>query len=105
YFKNIIAGTTGKVYGGTVYWGPDGMEKPGKLYLFERDGTAQIVEDGVQLANGLGFSPDDRTLYFADSAVRTIYAYDVQPATGALSNRRPFGRIPVSQGLPGRPTV
>jgi sugar lactone lactonase YvrE len=105
FFNDIIAGPTGRVYGGTVYWGPDGMEKPGKLYLFERDGTARIVDDAIQLANGLGFSPDHRTLYFADSAVRTIYAYEVHPATGALSNRRPFVRVPAGEGLPDGLTV
>lgn len=104
FFNDLIADPRGRIYGGTVYWGPDGMEKPGKLYLFDRE-TVQVVEEGLQLANGLGFSPDNRTLYFADSAARVIYAYDVHPESGALSNRRTFARVHAEEGLPDGLTV
>src|SRR5207247_7061215 len=63
------------------------------------------VEEGVELANGLGFSPDNRTLYFTDSAARKIYAYDVQPETGRLSNRRIFASVTADEGLPDGLTV
>jgi D-xylonolactonase len=57
------------------------------------------------LANGLGLSPDHRTLYFADSAARIIYAFDVDPKDGSLSNRRPFVKVPSEEGLPDGLTV
>jgi sugar lactone lactonase YvrE len=104
-FNDLIAGPQGRVYAGTVYWGADGMEKPGKLYLFGRTSRARVVEEGILLANGLGFSPDDRTLYFTDSAARTLYAYDVEPATGDLSNRSTFVRVPAEEGIPDGLTV
>src|SRR5215212_7739234 len=90
FFNDILGAPQGRLYAGTLYWGEDGMEKPGKLFLFERGGGVRVVEEGIELANGLGFSPDNRTLYFTDSAARKIYAYDVQLETGALSNRRVF---------------
>jgi len=103
-FNDLIADAKGRVYAGTVYWGENGMESAGRLYLIEKGGI-RVVDDGILLANGLGFSPDERTLYFADSAARRIYAYDVNPETGALSNRRIFVDIPDTEGLPDGLTV
>ena len=98
-FNDIAAGPTGGVYAGTMYWGDNGMQQTGSLYLFNPDGTIRIVEEGIQLANGIAFSVDGATMYFADSAARKIYAYDVEPATGDLSNARTFADIPRDDGL------
>src|SRR5690349_15774759 len=103
FFNDILPDPRGRLYAGTIYWGPNGMEKPGKLYLIEGS-TPRIVDDGIDLPNGLGLSPDDRTLYFADSARRVIYAYDVAPS-GDLSRRRVFVQIPSDEGLPDGLTV
>ncbi|KAH7107023.1 regucalcin [Auriculariales sp. MPI-PUGE-AT-0066] len=43
-----------------------------------------------QDGNGLGWSADDRILYFTDSLVNRIYAYDYKIDTGVVSNRRTF---------------
>jgi D-xylonolactonase len=80
------------------------MEKHGRLYLIDREGV-RVVEEGIELANGLGFSPDSQTLYFTDSAARRIYAYDVEAETGALSNRRIFVQVPDEEGIPDGLTV
>jgi D-xylonolactonase len=105
FFNDILPDPKGRLYAGTIYWGANGMEKPGKLYLIEGAGHARVVDEGIEIANGLGFSPDDRTLYFADSARRVIFAYDVDPGTGNLSRRRVFARIPSEEGLPDGLTV
>jgi len=103
FFNDILPDPRGRLYAGTIYWGPNGMEKPGNLFLIEGS-TARIVDEGIDLPNGLGLSPDDRTLYFADSARRVIYAYDVAPS-GSLSRRRIFVQIPTDEGLPDGLTV
>jgi D-xylonolactonase len=104
-FNDIIADPLGRIYAGTLYWGSAGMEKPGKLYLIDCAGQIVIVDEGIQLANGLGLSTDNRTLYFADSAARCIYAYAVDPQSGALSRRRTFVSVPVDDGIPDGITV
>jgi D-xylonolactonase len=104
-FNDIIADAAGRVYAGTLYWDDNGMQKRGKLYLIERDCRARVVDDGIELSNGLGFSPDDRTLYYADSAARVIYAYDVDGATGSLSRKRVFVRVGGDEGIPDGLTV
>lgn len=104
-FNDIIADAAGRVYAGTLYWDDNGMQKRGKLHLIERGGSVRVVDDGIELSNGLGFSPDDRTLYYADSAARVIYAYDVDVATGSLSRKRVFTRVGGDEGIPDGLTV
>jgi D-xylonolactonase len=104
-FNDVVAGPRGDVYAGTLYWGADGMERPGALYRISPPGTVQVVDEGLELSNGLGFSPDGRTLYHADSAARRVYAYDVQPRTGDLCGKRVFAKVEWEDGLPDGLTV
>ena len=105
FFNDIIADARGRIYAGTLYWSEDGMQKTGKLYLVDTDGSVRIVDEGIKLSNGLGFSPDNKTLYYADSAVRRIYAYDVDADTGSLGGRRIFVTVPGDEGIPDGLTV
>jgi sugar lactone lactonase YvrE len=41
-------------------------------------------------SNGLGFSPDGRRMYHADTTAHRIDVYDFDAATGIASNRRTF---------------
>ncbi len=104
-FNDIIAGPGGHLYGGTMYWGPDGMIKTGKLYIYRSDGTMEILDDDIKLSNGLGFSPDAGTLYYADSAARCIFAYDIEQQTGLANNKRTFVEVPREAGIPDGLTV
>ncbi len=61
----------------------------GTLYRFDRSGCI-AVESGITIPNSLCWSPDGRTMYFSDSWTRTIGAYDFDPATGQVANKRPF---------------
>lgn len=65
-------------------------EPVGGLFSLGRDGAITQLDSGLTLGNGPCFSPDDQTLYHADSMAHTIYAYDYDIGTGAASNRRPF---------------
>src|SRR5204863_2873660 len=104
-FNDMIAAPDGGVYAGTLYWNESGMTKHGKLYHMSPAGNVKIVDDGIELANGLGFSPDGRTVYFADSAARTIWAYDVDRRDGSLRNKRIFVRVGDDEGIPDGLTV
>jgi len=65
-------------------------ESVGGLYSLGTDGRIAQLDGEVILGNGPCFSPDNRTLYHADSMRHLIYAYDYDLATGAASNRRVF---------------
>lgn len=105
FLNDIIADPKGRIYAGTFYWGANGMVKTGKLYLIDTDGSIRIMEDGIKLSNGLGFSPDNKMLYYADSVERRIYAYDVDANTGNLTNRRTLVKVPQDEGIPDGLTV
>lgn len=51
---------------------------------------AQPLVGGLTISNALAWSPDGSTMYHADTPVQQVYAYDYEPKTGAVSNRRLF---------------
>jgi len=82
---------------------PVDFERPhGSLYRADPGGGCTRMVEGLYVASGLAFSPDGRTLYHSDSfrEVRTVWAWDLDPDDGAISNRRVFVD---THGMPGRP--
>jgi sugar lactone lactonase YvrE len=61
--------------------------------------TLMPVITGIAVANALAFSPDGRTLYVSDSPKRTVEAYDLDPASGDLSNRRTLLALQDGEGF------
>jgi L-arabinonolactonase len=53
-------------------------------------GKLRQLDSGLTLGNGPCWSPDNATLYHADSMAHVIYAYDYDLATGSATNRRRF---------------
>lgn len=62
----------------------------GVLYRIEADGKARAVKDRIEVPNSLCFSPDGRTMYFADSPRHKIWAFDYDPESGETSGERVF---------------
>lgn len=60
------------------------------LFRLDSDCSVRRMESKIGISNGLGWSPDERMFYFTDSQAKTIYAYDFDAPTGAISNRRVF---------------
>ncbi|MXU65070.1 SMP-30/gluconolactonase/LRE family protein [Oceanomicrobium pacificus] len=77
----------------------------GRLWRIEGDGASTMMEDQIHIANGLGWSPDNRTFYFTDSGARTIWAHDFDLEAGTLSNRRAFVTFDPGDGVPDGMTV
>jgi len=71
----------------------------GILYCLDTAGTVRVADSGFVVCNGPAFSPDGRGLYFNDTMGRRILAYDLDPATGALSRRRLFHEFAAADGL------
>lgn len=72
------------------FWIGSVSEAPGQaaLYRYDPDGSLHVMEIGLTISNGLGWSPDEKTFYLTDSAHHKIYAYDFEVETGAIRNRR-----------------
>ena len=75
------------------------------MFRFSPDGATEIIDDGLGLCNGMGFSPDLRTFYSTDSIAHEIYRWDYNPETASLSNRRVFATIDPGLGIPDGMTV
>ena len=60
------------------------------LWRLDPDLSVTRVDDGIICSNGPCWSPDNRTFYFADTFQQIMWAYDYDPRSGTLSNRREF---------------
>lgn len=97
-FNDVIAGPEGRVYCGT-------MPPEGRLYCLDTDGTVTMLISDVAVSNGLGFSPDQTQVYFAETDAETIWSFDYDATTGDLSNRRTFVETVGGPGSPDGLTV
>lgn len=95
-YNDITADEQGRVYAGSLGSSPvfkDGREpQAGDLYVIDLDGSSRIVAEDVMLTNGLGFSPDGRTLYHSDSRQSHVVKYSVLQ-NGDLGHKKVFAEF------------
>ncbi|MGE0821562.1 MAG: SMP-30/gluconolactonase/LRE family protein [Candidatus Binatia bacterium] len=93
-FNDIFTDQAGRVYAGSLRSDPfkTGERTPGELWRILGPGQVEQVYDKVGLTNGIGFSPDERIIYHADSAGPHIIVHDVA-ADGAATNRRTIAQM------------
>ena len=70
----------------------------GCLYRFDPDKRITCMRSAVTCSNGLGWSPDDRVMYYVESFRHCIYAFDFDAAAGTLSNPRVFASVEEHSG-------
>jgi sugar lactone lactonase YvrE len=71
------------------FWVGSISKKPHEAALYRYDhGSLQVMETGLTISNGLGWSPDGKTFYLTDSPERKIYAYRFDAETGSIDDRR-----------------
>jgi len=105
-FNDGAVDCQGRFWAGTMCEVPEQRQGgEGKLYRLDPDGSIRVMETGLTISNGIGWSPDNHTMYLTDSPLYMIYAYDFDPATGAIRNRRPFTHTPDEDGVPDGLTV
>lgn len=93
----------GKVDRRGRYWAgsmndTDWQQPSGALYRLGADRQPHRLLDNVVCANGLGWSPDDRTFYLGESFRYTIFAYDFDPDAATLRGRRVFAAVDRGSG-------
>jgi sugar lactone lactonase YvrE len=82
----------GRFWAGTI--GDPAWDQPvGSLYRLDPDQTVTTMQTQVICSNGTDWSPDGRTMYYTESFRYAIFAYDFDPSTGSLSNRRVFAEV------------
>jgi sugar lactone lactonase YvrE len=97
-FNDAKCDSRGRLWSGTMRLDASGTS--GSLYVVNGDLSWKRMDTGFVVSNGLDWSPDDKTLYFVDSATGRIYAYQYDAETGALGKRSDFVVIRPEHGRP-----
>ncbi|MEP7258571.1 MAG: SMP-30/gluconolactonase/LRE family protein [Flavitalea sp.] len=84
--NDMIVARNGNIY----VTSPDGLLKPGKLYLVRPNGQQVVIDEGLKFNNGLALSPDQTQLYVAESNAHWLWAYSLL-ADGTVANKQRFG--------------
>jgi sugar lactone lactonase YvrE len=72
----------------------------GSFYRIGADRGVLRLFDGITVPNSTAFSPDDRTLYFADTPRHVIWAFDFNLHAGMIGERRVFADLTARNGFP-----
>ena len=100
-FNDVAADPAGRVFCGTM---PTDT-RSATLYRMDTDGSVTTVLEGVGLSNGIGFSPDQKQMYYTDSLARKIYIFDYDIDSGDITNQRVFVETPDDGSIPDGMTV
>ena len=98
-YNDAAVDRQGRLLVGTVNM-QDVFAPDGSLYRLDPDRSLHLIDTGYATANGIGVSPDGRTVYVADQRHRQIMAYDYDTINGTVCNRRVFARVPEEDGMP-----
>jgi sugar lactone lactonase YvrE len=110
-FNDGKADPLGRFWAGT-YYAPKDARKADLYCIDCRPDNGNRGKPLVQLkatnaivSNGLAWSPDQRTLYWAETSDHTVHAWDWQPLGNALRHHRIFHRFPPKPAgwQPGQP--
>lgn len=90
-FNDCIVDPRGRIFAGTVDWE---QQNRGGLFSLGLYLEAQRICGGTACSNGMAWTPDGTGLYWADTSGGTIYRFDYDAQSGALSNQREWLHTP-----------
>ncbi|MBV7334684.1 SMP-30/gluconolactonase/LRE family protein [Chloroflexi bacterium TSY] len=93
----------GRFWAGTMSLGES--DPVGSLYVMDTDLSVHQRLSGVTVSNGIVWSHDNRTMYFIDTPLGTVDAFDYDLETGNIENRRSIITIPHDDGYPDGMTI
>jgi sugar lactone lactonase YvrE len=88
----------GRYWAGTMSM--DGLRSKGALYFLSGDRSVTKVLSGVSTSNGLGWSPDNKFMYYIDTPTRRVVAFDFDLRTGGIRNQRTAVDFSDQEGSP-----
>ena len=91
-FNDGKADPQGRFWVGTIYE----PREPANAALYRyAGGQLDKMADEITVSNGLAWSPDANTMYWADTKAHTVFAFDFERAGGAITGQRVFAQFPV----------
>jgi sugar lactone lactonase YvrE len=97
--NDAVCDPEGRLLAGTMAYSHEAGR--GSLYRLDADHSVHTVLPAVTISNGLDWSPDGATAYYADSPTREVRAYRYRD--GALLDPEPFAAF--TDGVPDGVTV
>jgi D-xylonolactonase len=88
----------GYFWAGTMDFGC--RQPTGSLYRLAPDMSVAKMDSGYPVTNGPAWSLDRKTMYHNDSENGRVYAFDVDPESGDISNKRLFLQFTSEDGSP-----
>ena len=76
----------GRLWAGTMEFG--GAKDQGALYCLDTDHSVSEKVSQVSISNGIVWTADHQTMYFIDSGVNNVRAYDYDIDSGDIANER-----------------
>jgi gluconolactonase len=89
-WNDLCTDAQGRLYAGSVRFAvfdPQARVVPGECWRIDAPERATRLYDGVVHANGIGLSPDGRTLYHSDTRAGVLIVHDVAPDGSAVGRR------------------
>ncbi len=97
-FNDAKTDSEGRIWAGSMN---KSVSAPsGSLYRFDTPFSASRMDTGFKVSNGMGWCPKNKTMYFTETVLATIFAYDFDKETGEISKRREFLKFDVENGKP-----
>jgi len=93
----------GRFWAGSMEW--DGAHPAGSLYRLDPDHRVTRMVEGVRISNGLGWSPDERSMYYIDTPTHRVDVFDFDLEGGSIAGRRTLVELPREWGQPDGMTV
>ena len=94
--NDMVVDARGRAYVGNFgseIHGVRGLPTPAVICRVDPDGRVEVAARELLFPNGTVITPDGRTLVVGESFGARLTAFDVDPATGALSGRREWARL------------
>lgn len=93
----------GRFWAGTM---SDNVEAgKGSLYCLHPELTVEQKLTGVTISNGLAWNETINKLYFIDTPTHQIAAFDYEPETGKIQNRKTIKNFNKNEGSPDGMTI
>ncbi len=92
--NDLTAGRLGQIYftDPGVAAAAGEAPKPTAVYQLAADGKLTRIADDIRRPNGIALSPDERTLYVANTAGEWVLAFDLD-SKGAVKAKRDFAKL------------
>jgi len=97
-FNDGKCDSRGRFWAGTMDF--DAQRPTGSLYRLTPDLAFKRMDTDYIVTNGPAWSADNRTLYHNDSVNGRVYAFDFDPDTGEIANKRLFLQFGKEDGSP-----